>query len=528
MLAGILAVLSACASSGTPGVGDSSLESPDSSRPGLVVYLVVDQLRGDLLERYAPAFNGGFRRLMEEGLSFSNALHGHSSTETAPGHAALSLGVHPARAGIPSNAWREGVDRVLNVIDHQEHLVGLPEVPGASPEVLYRTGLADWLQEAQPGARVLSVSGKDRAAVLMAGKSRGDVYWFDALSGQFVTSTYYRSENPSWLARFNGEVLPEYRVDSVWTSTVPPPFAGLSAPDTASFEGDGINTYFPHRYHRERIDPDADDFFLWFETTPMLDKATLDLVLAAMEEEGIGRTAGRTDFLSISFSQTDRVGHAYGPLSREQMDTLLRLDQLLKDLFYFLDEWVGPGRWVVGLTGDHGVMTMPERAEGSGLRLTLEERASLEGDLSRVARESTGQGEALAESLAEVLLEIFFVGPAYTHRRLLSGVPGDSLATLFQRNYTPGRAGGLLSQYGVEMWWAENVLDWNYALRGTTHGSPFHYDRWVPLILMGPGIEAGQVDVPVQPLDLAPTLASLAQVPYPGDLDGVPLPLRRD
>ena len=132
MMAGTLVLLSACASSGTPGVGDSSLESPDPSRPGLVVYLVVDQLRGDLLERYAPAFTGGFRRLMEEGLSFSNALHGHSSTETAPGHAALSLGVHPARAGIPSNAWREGVNRVLNVIDHQEHLVGLPEVPGAS------------------------------------------------------------------------------------------------------------------------------------------------------------------------------------------------------------------------------------------------------------------------------------------------------------------------------------------------------------------------------------------------------------
>ena len=519
---------SGCASTGTSAAGASFQDLPDDSRPRLVVYLVVDQLRGDLLERYSPAFTGGFRRLLDEGLSFTNALHGHSSTETAPGHAALSTGVHPARARIPSNAWREGGERVLNVIDHQERLVGLPDVPGASPRVLDRTGLADWLLEAQSDARVLSVSAKDRAAVLMAGRSKGDVYWFDALSGQFVTSTYYRSTNPSWLGRFNRETMPGFRADSVWASTVPPEFATLSAPDTASFEGDGVNTYFPHRYHRERLDPEADDFFLWFETTPMLDRATLDVVLMAMDGEGIGRRQGRTDFLSISFSQADRVGHSYGPLSREQMDTLLRLDKVLEDLFGFLDTRVGPGMWVVGLTGDHGVMTMPERAEAEGRRLTMEDRSTLEQGLSRVARESTGQGEALAGSLLGALGEFTFVGPAFTHRELLSGVPGDSLATLFQRNFTPGRAGGLLSGYGVEMWFAENVLDWNYSSFGTTHGSPFHYDRWVPLILMGPGIEKGRVEDPVQPLDLAPTLAGLAGIPYPGDLDGVPLVLRKD
>jgi predicted AlkP superfamily pyrophosphatase or phosphodiesterase len=525
---GALLVPLACASTGSTASGGSSPGLQDGARPSLVVYLVVDQLRGDLLERYSTAFTGGFRRLLDEGLSFTNALHGHSSTETAPGHAALSTGVHPARARVPSNAWREEGERVLNVIDYQERLVGLPDVPGASPRVLERTGLADWLLEAQPDARVLSVSAKDRAAVLMAGQGKGDVYWFDALSGQFVTSTYYRSTNPSWLDRFNRETMPGYRADSVWISTVPPALASLSAPDTASFEGDGVNTYLPHRYHQERIDPEADDYFLWFETTPMLDRATLDLALVAMEEEGVGGKPGRTDFLSISFSQVDRVGHAYGPLSREQMDTLLRLDKLLEDLFASLDTRVGPGRWVVGLTGDHGVMTMPERAEGVGRRLAMEDRSALEQGLSRVVRESTGQGEALAESLVGALGEFPFAGPAFTHRQLLSGTPGDSLVTLFRRNFTPGRAGGLLSAYGVEMWWAENVLDWNYASFGTTHGSPFHYDRWVPLVLMGPGIDGGRVYDPVQPLDLAPTLAGLAGITYPGDLDGVPLVRRKN
>ncbi len=527
ILSGGLSVLLACAAGASPSPASPG-GSPDDSQPTLVVYLVVDQLRGDLLDRYSSAFTGGFRRLLGEGLNFTNALHGHSSTETAPGHAALSTGVHPGRAGVPANAWREGGDRV-QVVDPQERLVGLPEVAGASPRVLLRTGLADWLLEADPRAKVFSVSAKDRAAVLMAGQSKGEVYWFDALSGQFVTSTYYRSDNPSWLTRFNRETMTGYRADSVWVSTVPPELADLSAPDTASFEGDGVNTYFPHRYHQERIDPDMDDFFLWFQTTPMLDRATLDLALVAMEAEGVGRTPGRTDFLSISFSQTDRVGHAYGPLSREQMDNLLRLDRVLEDLFAFLDRFVGRARYVVGLTGDHGVMTMPERVEEGGLRLTQEDRANVEESLTRAAWELGQAGHSdPAKVLTEVLREFPFMGPAFTHGDLLAGEQEDSLAILFQRNFTPGRAGGLLSMYGVEMWWGENVLDWNYASFGTTHGSPFHYDRWVPLILMGPGIEGGRVEDPVQPLDLAPTLARIAGIPYPDDLDGVPLIRRND
>lgn len=532
-LLGSVSVLAACASPGKPGNRGAPEGLSDASRPSLVVFLVVDQLRGDLLERYSSAFTGGFRRLLDEGLSFTNALHGHSSTETAPGHAALSTAVHPARAGIPANAWREGqggdVERVLNVVDRRERLVGTPGVPGASPRVLRRTGLADWVLEANPAAKVLSVSAKDRAAVLMAGKSKGDVYWFDALSGHFVTSTYYRSSNPSWLIRFNKQAPRGYRGDSIWASTVPPEFAYLSAPDTAAFEGNGVGSSFPHRYHQERVDPDTDDFFFWFETTPMLDRATLDVALTAMKEEGLGRRLGRTDFLSISFSQTDRVGHVYGPLSREQMDNLLRLDRLLAELFAFLDSSVGRGRYVVGLTGDHGVMTMPERLENGGLRLTAVDRARLEQGLSRAARESGERGQDdPSGSLVEVLGEFPFVGPAFTHGELLAGTPGDSMLALFRGTFTPDRAGGLLSGYGVEMWWAENVVDWTYASYGTTHGSPFHYDRWVPLILMGPGIEGGRVEDPVKPLDLAPTLAGLAGIPFPDDLDGVSLIRRKE
>jgi len=527
-LSAALPLLVACATAAAvpDGTFPPSLDQAEDP-PTLVVFLIVDQLRGDMLARYSSVFSGGFKRLLEEGLNFTNALHDHAQTETSPGHATLSTGVYPSRAGIPSNAWREGkgetLQAVYNVVDPNEGLVGIAGVPGSSPRVLRRAGLADWILEAEPDAKVVSISGKDRAAVLMAGKSKGEVYWFNSRAGQFVTSTFYRSRNPSWLRRFNEREMKKFLADSVWESTVPLEAASLSAPDTASFEGDGVHTYFPHRYSQEFADPGPGDFFFWFEVTPMLDRATLDIALLAMEAEDLGQKEGRTDFLSISFSQVDRVGHAYGPLSREQMDNLLRLDKLLGELFSVLDQEVGRENYVVGFTSDHGVMNNPERIEGGGLRLSDAHRSELEQALSEAARQaSSRRGQSTAEAMVEVMEELSFVGPAFTQEDLQKGVSQDPFAVLFQHSYTPGRGGGLLSPYGIEMWWAENVLSWGKPL-GTTHGSPFRYDRWVPLILMGPGIDAGTVDSLVHPMDLAPTLAGLVGIPFPDDLDGKPL-----
>ncbi len=496
-------------------------------QPRLLVFLVVDQLRGDLLNRYSSVFQGGLKRILDGGLSFTQALHNHAATETAPGHAALSTGVNPGRAGIPSNAWRQGSERdappIYNVVDPDYALVGVSGLPGASPSVLRREGLADWVLQADPRAKVVSVSAKDRAAVLMAGKSKGNVFWFNSTVGRFVTSSYYRSRNPSWLTNFNEQVLEKYRSQPVWSSTVPPEVADLSAPDTAAFEGDGVHTFFPHVYKSERIDPDADDFFLWFETTPMLDEATLALARLALKETGSGTAAGRTDFLSVSLSQTDRVGHAFGPLSREQMDNLLRLDRALGEFLDFLDEWVGPEHYVLGLTADHGVMTAPERLQVPGRRLGIEDRSRLESSLgSGVRKAQRNRSNDFAPFLLEAMSDLDFVGPAYSRRELGGGEVGDSIEVLFQHSFVPDRPGGLLSPYGVEMWWADHILPWSVP-SGTTHGGPFYHDRWVPLILMGPGIRAGEEERPVMPLSLAPTLAWLADIPFPGDLDGEPL-----
>jgi predicted AlkP superfamily pyrophosphatase or phosphodiesterase len=523
-----LLLLVACA---TAAAAPGEVPGPDvqetEGRPTLVVFLIVDQLRGDLLHRYSSLFTGGFKRLLEDGLNFTNALHAHAQTETSPGHATISTGVYPTRAGIPSNAWREGegpdLHPVYNVVDPGEGLVGVPDLPGSSPAVLRRTGLADWVREANPDAKVVSVSGKDRAAVLMAAKAKGEVYWFDSRAGGFVTSTFYRSSNPSWLRRYNDKGLEKFTKDSVWTSIVPPEAAHLSAPDTADFEGNSVHTYFPHRFDAEITDPGPGDFSFWLEAIPMLDQATLEVAVLAMDEEGLGKKAGRTDFLSVSFSQTDRIGHAYGPLSREQMDNLLRLDLVLGELFSVLDREVGRENYVVGFSSDHGVMDNPERIPEGGLRLDDTHRARLSDALGVAARQAGMRSDmSTAEAMLEVMKELDFVGPAYDHEDLRGTLSRDSLGVLFQHSYTPGRFGGLLSVYGVEMWWEENILAWGMPV-GTTHGSPYHYDRWVPMVLMGPGIEAGIVDEDVRPMDLAPTLATLAGIPFPDDLDGKPL-----
>jgi predicted AlkP superfamily pyrophosphatase or phosphodiesterase len=254
----------------------------------------------------------------------------------------------------------------------------------------------------------------------------------------------------------------------------------------------------------------------------MLDRATLELARVAVRERELGTTRGRTDFLSVSLSQTDRVGHDYGPLSREQMDNLLRLDRELGSFLAFLDEQVGRERYVLGLSSDHGVMTMPEREGVRGLRLTLDDRALLERLLGEAVREGGGPGARTAGLLGSRVQGLPFVGPVYTREEVRSKEPGDSILALFRNSFVEGRGGGLLSRFGVEMWWGEKVLDWGYP-RGTTHGSPYLHDRWVPLILVAPGVAAASVPDRVRPLDLAPTLAALAGIPFPGDLDGKPL-----
>ena len=499
------------------------------SQPQLVVLIAVDQMRGDLLDRYADVYTGGFKRFLDHGYRFSVASHAHAHTETAPGHATISTGVFPSRSGIVANDWAQRTGNqwtsMYALADTSSPVVGVPDLEGRSPRNMLRGGLADWILDADSDARVVALSQKDRSAITLAGTTRGEVYWISPPLARFVTSTYYRGAYPGWVERFNEKRMPEIVADSVWLQAAPEEARSMARADSALYEYDGIHTTFPH-VAWEEADPGLRYRNAWaLDAQPRADRAVQLLAQEAVRELELGQR-GHLDYLGLSFSSTDYVGHAFGPFSQEQLENLLHLDRQLGELFAFLDQEVGEGRWVAGLTADHGVMTMPEYLVASGedpnaRRIAPADfRRGLQAAVQEAAS-SGGSYEEVAERLARLVEEMGLAERAYTHRSLTVGEPADSFAVLFRNSYYPGRAAGELSRLGVEIRRGYHQLV--RAPTGTSHGTPYWYDRSVPFLLLGAGVEKGESSVSVYTVDMAPTLAWLAGIRVPDDLDGRPI-----
>lgn len=507
------------------GCGPGAEPSVEYAPPALVVVVTVDQLRADLLEMYAPALQGGFARLSRGGQVFTRASHLHASTSTAVGHATLAAGVAPWKHGLVGNDFWHLDDggeprSVYSVADETESILGFPEMAGRSPRNMLRQGLADWMVAADSGTRVVSVSRKDRAEIPMAGQVAGHVYWIAEGRGQFATSSYYRSENPGWVDEFNETRMREILGGPVWESVTPDTLTGLARRDSAAYEGDGVHVVFPHRRDAEADGELPGAYIDWAEDTPAPDRAVLEFAKTAMRELELGRRSGGPDFLALSFSQTDNVGHSYGPVSQEQLSNLIHLDGLVAELVGFLNEEVGAGRWVLGLSGDHGVMTIPEWLAESGeeaRRLTREERRELNRVAAEAARSavSGADGQSAIARAVEVLP---WIQRAYTPSDLMAASP-DSMTALFARSHLDGRGWGPLGRYGVYVQFREGILN-RTSSRGTGHGSPYWHDRHVPLIVYGGGVAPAVRSDVAYTFDLAPTLAELAEIPVPSDLDG--------
>lgn len=508
---------------------DGSLPAEEGA--ALVVYVVVDQLRGDLIERYAEVLTGGFARLMSEGYRFTNATFDHAGTATAPGHGTAATGVHPYRHGLVGNSWEEQDadgrwSSVYALRQLSAPIVGYPEMEGRGPDNLLRPGIGDWIRDAHPEARIVSLSGKDRAAIAMAGQGPGEVYWFHSSEGRWVTSTFYRDDYPEWLDRFHSEGMQRTWTETVWESTIPDGAELMSRPDSFPHEGDGVNTYFPHQAALEAGSGSDRELNAWRARVPFLDALNLDLARVAVRELELGR-GDRVDYLALPLSQVDRVGHEYGPLSREQMDNLLRLDRELGTFMAFLDEEVGEGRWVLGLTADHGALEIPEARPLLGLpgnRLP----SSRVGEMVRAAEaawESAGgaNGEdpvVAARAAAQVALTFDFVEDAFALADVVDAtVQPDTFRVFFRNSYRAERAVGALGHLQVGVRLGEGVYP-SGSHTGTGHGTAYHYDRHVPLIIMGPGVPADVSEERASVVDLAPTLAHLVGVPFPEDLDG--------
>jgi predicted AlkP superfamily pyrophosphatase or phosphodiesterase len=523
--------------------------------PRLAVLITVDQLRRDRLDASLP---GGLGRLVREGRSFANGELAHAVAQTCPGHAALATGRHPAATGLAANYF---VDRESGVVrycveDEVEAAAVLHSERsiGRSPRRMRTDGLGDWLQIARPGARVLAISPKDRSAIALGGQHPSAAYWLigarDGVFG-FSTSRYYAPELPSWVRSWNGwdEAVDTgvgllARVPEQWVHGDAVARAVAPRPDDYPHEEDSfIERSSPHALRGEESGESAGRI----GRSPWVDALTLDFAAAAAQQLGLGDDAV-PDLLAISLSGTDAVGHEFGPESHEARDALLRLDDWLDGWLAALEARVGRGRVVVALSSDHGVLPLPEWLHETGRgrcpvepgRISLDAlREQLGRHLQRklggwfeskrswlrhaglqitVDRANAAQAGVEVERVIDVaegwLERRPAVAAAWTAAELASAA--DPMAQRYRRSHDPQSSGDLAIQP------ADGCLISRYSA-GTSHGTPYDYDRDVPIVFWGPGVEPGRDERPAATVDVAPTLAELLGVPAPDDLDGASL-----
>lgn len=493
--------------------------TPD--RPRLVVLITIDQFRADYIPRWAHQLTGGLGRLVSGGAYFPVAVHDHAITATAPGHAVIGSGRHPRSTGITSNDEGVGDDRVTLVEG-----IG----PGASPQDFVGTTFADWLAASDPRTRILSVSYKDRAAILPIGRRRADVYWYSGI-GIFTTSTYYRNALPEWVRAFNGRALADEYADRTWTLLLPE--SEYPEPDSVPVENFGAGFRFPHT-----ADDTPRHAPTLLESTPWIDEITLQFASAGVRALDLGR-GDRTDILALGLSGTDKVGHRYGPDSREVHDQVLRLDRLLGVFLDSLFANVGEENVVVVLTADHGVAPI------QGVSFSADTFPGLQVSLSEALTETRARISAAG---AQPGAAGIVFGALQIHQRALAaaGVPADSVRTWFAEGAR--RSAGIRYVASPSALAARDTVTdaiarrwlhtfptnddallvavpirggyWASSSAVANHATPYDYDTDVPLVLYGPPFVRGRLVTRVRTVDIAPTLARAVGVVPSERLDG--------
>jgi len=508
----------------TPSAAKPSADTPPAAdKPSLVVLITIDQMRGDYIQRFARQLNGGLARLSQGGAWYTNAHHDHAITETAPGHATLMSGRFPRSTGIMMNA--------IGVEDESMPLLAGAYGNGASPRRFVGTTLVDWVREAQSRSRTLSVSMKDRGAILPVGRSKSDVFWYSP-DGRFTTSAYYRDAIPKWVNEFNGRHMPAGYAGKSWELLLAPTeYAEL---DSVPVEGGGSDFVFPHHLPDDVVDAQS-----LVRTTPFMDDIVLAFALAGVNSLALGK-GSHTDLLGVSLSATDVIGHRYGPDSREMHDQILRVDRAIGRFLDSLYTLRDSTKVTVVLTGDHGVGTIPEIANAQGkqpppvrarlsslmppiralLRAAKVDTFAIDMDqqlmtVDRAAlKKSTVNVDSIIDAFAVSARAMPGVARADRFRALLADTLADPIARRWSHQFPATLPIELIVTLTPLSTWGGNVA---------SHGSPYDYDSNVPLIFFGAGITPGKHAEFVRTVDLAPTLAQLLGVKPLEKLDGVPL-----
>ena len=552
--------------------GCESKSTNTAAQPKLVLVIVVDQFRYDFLERFRDHFGtGGFRRLMDEGAFFTNANYTYVPTFTAPGHAAIATGSVPAQNGIVGNNYFDrttGTNKIM-VSDENANIVAsygkqsnTKTSRPASPRILIGTTLGDQMRLANNfKSKVVSLSLKDRAAILPGGKEANGAYWYDAASGTMISSDYYFPELPKWVNKFNAERIPDKSFDKVWDRALGPEAYEATEAQTPDIKGSPlIERHFPYKINGSEKTP-SEGFYTEFQYTPFASDYLAAFAKAAIEGESLG-TDKYTDMLAISFSTTDLIGHSYGPDSEEVEDIYIQLDRTLADLLTYIDQKVGAGNTIIAMTGDHGVTPVPEllkvnkldaevidpnkckAAINAALDNRYPEKGSTKLTANKVKPETVAApttlmpganvkswildivndqvyfdktaitarnaDESEVERVAgEALLTVPGIVRYFTRTQILSGqIPQGRLGTQITNGFNPSRSGDVWLITKPFHFVAEGAIT-------TTHGGPYNYDTHVPVILFGPGIKANRYYTECSPSDIAPTIAALIGVEPP-------------
>jgi predicted AlkP superfamily pyrophosphatase or phosphodiesterase len=509
-------------------------------RPKLVLVVVIDQFRADYLTRFSRFFgNGGFNLFLRRGASFT-ARYEHANTFTCPGHAVVLTGSYAEVNGIVSNRWYDqNTGRAeYCAADSSASLLGV-EAPGRSPRNLIDSTVGDVLKRATGGrSRVITISGKDRAAIMLGGHLADAAYWMqDTL---VTTSAYYEKELPGWVGRFNASKVASSYLGKTWTRVLPESAYAVVGPDEVAAEQNigGMGRTFPHRPVRGWTSAYLMDAF---ESSPYHNEVLARFAMEAVINEGLGQHQS-PDLLAIGFSANDLIGHAFGPDSHEVMDVTVRTDRLLEQLFSFLDQRVGLANVVMVLTSDHGVAPLPElmqkrEPEAGAARFEVSKvTAAVEAQLQtkygpadrsgwivnhdfpfvylnlrslRQKRVPVAEAEAVARSAVEGVAGV----ERATTATELERQRRQGLHSGAERSFYPGRSGNVfyeLKRYHIP----------ETQAAGTTHGSFWPYDTDVPLLWFGAGIIPGTYPNAAAVVDVAPTLSAILGVPQPSGSEG--------
>ncbi len=543
-------------------------------RVKLAVLIVFDQMRGDYPEKWQPLFGpDGFVRLQTDGATFTRCYYPYGTTSTGPGHASMLTGTCPDRHGIVNNNWFERGETVYCAgstrYDSVPPPVKQPDPKArrkeiGSPDRLLSETVADVLKRAHPTSKVFGLSLKDRSAILPTGKRPDGAYWFD---GRFVTSTYYTDQVHPWVERFNSSRAADKWFGKEWNHFRPNvDYVKWSGPDQMAGESKGSQVttkddpargwaqgvVFPHPNTGGRDKP-GKEYYESLANSPYGNELLWELARSCIEAEQLGAD-DVPDLLVVSFASNDLIGHTWGPDSQEVLDVTLRSDALMAEILHYLDEKVGPGQYLVGVTADHGICPLVEVSRGLGrdarrvdpkdIQKAVNEHLTtvlgnpgvpagtakkpawidafaapwihLNPKLVTVSGKSPAE---VAQLAAEFLAKHPDIARVFTRADLQGTFPAsDVIANRCQRAYHPDRCGDLIVV--LKEWCLPSA-----ALgTGTTHGSPYDYDAHVPLILYGPGIAGGASEEPTTPQALAAIFSEWLGLPRPNHAE-YPVPV---